>query len=123
MYEQGQGSAFLVMHSVNLSDNSETLLNAPGGVNAFYPLVCRSSTSVAGPYTADAAANAGNVLTTASTLCDGAGAALNLTVTGGTLTVPISGPAKFYLLDSPRPTKITGFTKAGSSLVITYEVP
>jgi hypothetical protein len=123
MYEQGQGSAFLVLHSVNLSDNSETLLNAPGGVNAFYPLVCRSSTSVAGPYTADAAANAGNVLTTASTLCDGAGAALNLTVTGGTLTVPISGPAKFYLLDSPRPTKITGFTKAGSSLVITYEVP
>ena len=58
IYEQGGGSAYLVLNSVNLSDNSQTLLNAPGGVPAFYPLVCKSSTSVTGPYTVDAAANA-----------------------------------------------------------------
>jgi hypothetical protein len=123
IYEQGGGSAYLVLHSVNLSDNSQTLVNAPGGVSAFYPLVCKSSTSVAGPYTVDAAANAGNALTTASVLCDGSGAALNLAVTGGTLTVPISGPAKFYRLDGPRATQITSITKSGSNVVITYQAP
>ena len=46
IYEEGGGAAYLRLHSVNLSDNSQTLLNAPGGVPAFYPLVCKSSTSV-----------------------------------------------------------------------------
>ncbi len=123
IYEEGGGAAYLVLHSVNPSDNSQTLVNAAGGVNAFYPLVCKSSTSVEGPYTADAAANAGNVLTKASVLCDGSGTALDLAVTGGTLTAPISGPAKFYLLDGPRPTKITSITKSGSDVVITYQAP
>jgi hypothetical protein len=121
IYEQGGGAASLVLHSVNPSDNSQTLVNAAGGVNAFYPLVCKSSASVAGPYTVDAAANAGNALTTASVLCDGSGAALNLTVTGGTLTVPIAGPAMFYRLDGPRATRITSITKSGSNVVITYQ--
>jgi hypothetical protein len=126
IYEQGGGQAYLVLHSVNLNNNTTNLVNAAGGVSAFYPLVCKSSTSVAGPYTADAAANAGNVLTNASVLCDGlsTGAPLNLKVTGGTLTnVPMSGPAKFYLLDGPRPTRITNITKSGSNVVITYLTP
>lgn len=81
--------------------------------------------SAAGPYTVDAAANAGNVLTTAGVDCDGlpTSAAYNLKVTGGTLTVPISGPARFYRLDGPRATRITDITKSGSSVVITYETP
>jgi hypothetical protein len=125
IYEEGGGQAYLVLHSVNLADNTQTLLNAPGGVNAFYPLVCKSAASAAGPYTVDAAANAGNVLTTAGVDCDGlpTSAAYNLKVTGGTLTVPISGPARFYRLDGPRATRITGITKSGSSVVITYETP
>jgi sugar lactone lactonase YvrE len=36
IYEQGAGFAYLVLHSVNLADNSQTLLNAPGGIPAFY---------------------------------------------------------------------------------------
>ena len=123
IYEQATGAAYLVLHSVNLSDNSQMLVNtnAVGGVNAYYPLVCKSSTSVAGPYTVDNAANAGNVLTTADVLCDGTGGALNQSLTGGTLTVPISGTAKFYRLDGPRATKITSITKSDSNVIIAYQ--
>jgi hypothetical protein len=121
VYEQGGGAATLVLHSVNLADNSQTLLNAPGGVSAFYPLVCQSATSAAGPYSVDAVANAGNVLTTADVLCDGSGLPLNQAVTGGTITVPVTGAARFYRLDGPRPTRITGITKVGSNAVITYQ--
>jgi hypothetical protein len=119
IYEEGGGAAYLVLSSVNNGVN--TLLNTAGGVNAFYPLVCKSSTSVKGPYTVDAAANAGNALTTAGVHCDGAGVALNQKVTGGTMTVPISGAAKFYRLDGPRLTKITNITRVGSNVVITYQ--
>ena len=121
IYEEGGGAAYLRLQSVNLSDNSQTVLNAPGGVLAFYPLVCKSATAVAGPYTADAAANAGNVLATADVLCDGTGTALNQTLTGGTITIPIAGAEKFYLLDGPRPSKITSIKKVGSNVVITYQ--
>ena len=121
IFEQGGGDAYLVLSSVDLSDNSHTLVNAPGGGAAYYPLVCKSAISVAGPYTVDATANAGNVLRTADVLCDGSGDALNQTVTGGTLTVPVSSAAKFYRLDGPRPSKITNITKSGSNVVITYQ--
>src|SRR5208282_2152952 len=84
IYQQGGGSAYLVLNSVNLSDNSQTLLNTPGGVSAFYPLACKSSTSVAGPYTVDAAASLGNVLAQTPVSCDGTNVmALNQKVTGG----------------------------------------
>jgi len=106
---------------VNLSDGSKTLVNATGGVNAYYPLVCQSSASVAGPYAVDAAANAGNVIITAGVLCDGAGTALNQSLTGGTVTVPISGAKRFYRLNAPRSSTITGITKSGSNVVITYQ--
>lgn len=121
VYEEGGGAAYLVLKSVNPTDNSTNLVNAAGGANAYYPLVCKSSTSVTGPYTADAVANAGNVLNTVPVLCDGTGDPLNLAVTGGTLTIPISGPAKFYRLDSPRGSKITGIRKVGTNVVITYQ--
>ena len=47
---------------------------------------------------------------------------LNQAVIGGTNTIPILGPTKFYRLDGPRPTKITNVTKSGSNLVI-YVTP
>ena len=121
VYEEGGGAAYLRLQSVSLSDNSQTLLNASGGVNAYYPLVCKSATAVAGPYTVDAAANAANALATANVLCDGTGTALNQTLTGGTITIPIAGSAKFYRLDGPRPSKVTSITKVGSNVVITYQ--
>jgi len=121
IYEEGTGAAYLVLHSVNLSDNSLTLVNATGGVPAFYPLVCESSTSVNGHYTADAAANAGNTLTTTDVLCGGTGDALNQSLTGGTITIPSAVSAKFYRLDGPRRSKITSVKKTGSNLVINYQ--
>ncbi|MGO8930941.1 MAG: hypothetical protein ACLQU3_29135 [Limisphaerales bacterium] len=124
IYEEGGGAAYLVLNSVNLSDSSQTLLNAPGGVNAFYPLVFKSSASVRGPYAVDATANTAlNVLGTVPVDCDGlpSSAAYNLKVTGGTNTIPISGSTKFYRLDGPRPSKITNVTKSGSNLVIKYQ--
>lgn len=120
IYEQGGGQAYLRLQLVNLSDNSQTLLNAAGGVPAFYPLVCKSSGSLTGPYTVDAAANAGNVIATADVLCDGTGTALNHSLTGGTVTVPISGATRFYRLDGPRSSTITSITKSGTNVVITY---
>jgi hypothetical protein len=125
IYEQGEGSAYLVLNSVNLSDDSQTLVNAAGGVNAFYPLICKSSSSVAGPYTVDPAANAGNVLATTGVDCDGLSTSepLNQKVTGGTLTVPISASAMFYRLDGPRATWITSITQSGTNVVITYQAP
>ena len=65
------------------------------------------------------------MLTTASVDCDGlsTGAALNLKVTGGKLTVPMSGPARFYRLEGPRTTRITSVTQSGSNLVIAYQTP
>jgi hypothetical protein len=121
VYQQGGGGAYLVLNSVNLSNGTTNLVNSAGGVNAYYPLVCQSSASLAGPFTADPAANAGNVITTAGVSCDGTGTALNQSLTGGTVTVPISGSAKLYRLDGPRSSKITGITKNGSNVVITYQ--
>lgn len=120
VYQEGGGAAYLVLKSANAGNTN--LVNEVGGVNAYYPVVCQSATSVLGPFTADAAANAGNVLTTVPVLCDGIGDPLNLAVPGGTLTIPISGPAKFYRLDSPRGSKITSISPVGSNVVITYQV-
>jgi hypothetical protein len=121
VYQEGGAPATLVLSSEDLTDASRVLLNDTGGVPAFYPLVCQSSTSVTGPYTADAAANSGNVLTTATVLCDGSGDPLNQAVTGGRLTIPLGGPAKFYRLDGPRPSKITSVAQTGSNLIINYQ--
>ena len=77
-------------------DSSLTLVNAAGGVQAYYPLVVESSTSIKGPYTVDAAANAGNQHSlTAPALCEsGAGTITNLTVTGGDVDPPGFRPAE-----------------------------
>ena len=54
-------------------------------------------------------------------LCDGSGDPLNQQVTGGTLTVPLGGAAKYYRLAGPRPSKITSVKKTGSNLIINYQ--
>jgi hypothetical protein len=119
IYEQGGGGAHLVLSSVN-ADTTHVLLNTSGGVPAFYPLAVKSSTSVNGTYTVDAAANAANTVTTAPVSCSGTGDALNLSLSGGTVTVPISSATKFYVLDGPRAARITSSQKVGSNLVIKY---
>jgi hypothetical protein len=128
IYEEGMGGAYLCLYSVDLSSGALSLVNTNGGaVQAFYPLVVESSTSVAGPYTVDAAANAANALQylalTNCVACDaGTGTVTNsIPVTGGTLTLPASGPPKYYRLNGPRATKFTGAKKAGSNAVITYQ--
>jgi hypothetical protein len=128
IFEQGGGDAYLVLKSVNLSDNSQTLVNAPGGVDAFYyapDWVCMSSSSATGPYTAVTVPIDPSVTTT-PVLCDGTGEALNQspTVTGGTITIPnITNSAQFYRVVGPRSSRITSAKKVGSNLVITFQTP
>jgi hypothetical protein len=122
IYQEGGHPAVLVLSSQNLSDGTRILLNDASGVPAFYPLVWSSATSVAGPYTADAVANANISLRTSNVLCDGSGDPLNQGVTGGTLTVPVGSAAKFYRLAAPRSSRITSVNKTGSNLVINYLV-
>ena len=119
IYEEGGGAAYLVLTCTDTG--SRVVVNTPGAPAAYYPFVVKSSSSpLKGTFTADAAANANNVLTTVGVPCDGSGAALTQTMTGGTITVPVPASPKFYLIDGPRPTKITSVKKVGSNLVIQY---
>ena len=130
IYEQGSGGAHLVLSSVNLIGNTRTLVNISGGVPAFYPppsWTCMSSSSVKGAYNTPVATlmttNIATV-TTASVLCGGSGAPLNLAVTGwsgtNTVTLTPAGSPMFYRLYGPGSTQILGYKKSGSNLVITY---
>lgn len=121
-YEQGGGGADCILESVNLSTGAQTVLNTAGGANAYYPLIVRSASSLAGPFAADTAANGGNVMTTVPVPCGGGtGSDLNVAVTGGTITFPVPNQTKFYVLDGPRPSKITSFKQSGGNAVITYQ--
>jgi hypothetical protein len=124
VYEQGGGGAIFVLSSVDSLGNKH-LVNTDlgsGGIPAFYPLVVKSATAVKGPYAADATANAGNVLApiASNVACDGSGTMLNVSLTGGTVTVPLPSAPKFYRLDGPRASKITSIQKSGANLVISY---
>ena len=97
------------------------MVNTAGAPTAYYPFVVQSSSSAKGSWTADAAANAGNAMTTVPVNCDGTGPGTpTSTLTGGTITVPVPASPKFYRIDGPRPTKITSVKKVGSNLVIQY---
>jgi hypothetical protein len=126
LWEETGGSAVLHLWSTNLlTADPEVLINDPsdptGVVKAWYPVVCKSSASVAGPYTL--ATTAANVLNTADILgVDCGPVVVGQKVTGGTLTIPISGTMQFYRLDAPRKTTITNITKSGSNVVITYQL-
>jgi hypothetical protein len=124
IWEQTGGGAVLNVNSVNLVDNSEVLLNDPtdpvGVVRAWYPLACKSAAAAAGPYAMDS--TAANAVTLGDVLCNGSGDPLNQMVTGGTFTVPIAGATRFYRLDGPRVTRITGLSKAGNNVLIAYQV-
>jgi hypothetical protein len=119
IYEEGGGAAYLVVKSVDLADNSQTLLNATDGVKAFYPLACKSSATVNGTFTVDP--TAANAVGLVDIICDGMGSPLNSRVIGGTLTIPKSGDTRFYRLDGPRATTITGIHLSGSNVIITYQ--
>jgi hypothetical protein len=97
------------------------VLNTAGGASIYYPLIVRSAPSAAGPWGADAAANAGNVMGTLPVYCQEYGSQLDVAVNGGTITFPLPNQTKFYVLDGPRASQITGFTQSGANLVITYQ--
>jgi hypothetical protein len=124
IWEQAGGGANLAVTEVNPNDNSEAFINdpsnPPGVAKAWYPVVCRSSSTVQGPYAADGAAVHAATLT--DVLCDGIGSPLNKTVTGGTFTLPQSSSERFYRIDAPRATKITQISRNGSNIVLTYQV-
>ncbi len=125
IWEETSGSAAFSLKSVNLSDSSEVLINDPGNpegvVKAWYPIVCKSSSSVTGPYSV--ASTAVNVLNTTGIVGSGCSpTVVGQMVTGGTFTVPVvSGATRFYRLDAPRTTRITNISKGASDVVITYQ--
>lgn len=125
LWEETGGSAALHLWSVDLNDSSEVLINdsadPAGVVKAYYPVVCKSSAAAAGPYAlATGAANVLNVVDQFNSDCGSA--VIGQKVTGGTLTIPLSGTAQYYLLDAPRKTRITNINKGASNVVITYQL-
>jgi hypothetical protein len=125
LWEETGGSANLALYSVDLNDLTEVLINdstdPTGVVKAWYPVVCKSASAVAGNYTL--ATTAVNVLDTVGVYGTGgcSSSVVGQKVTGGTLTLPISGTMQFYRLDAPRKTKFTNISESGSSVVITYQ--
>ena len=125
IWEQTGGGAVFNVSAVSLVDGSETLLNDPaepdGVVHAWYPLVCKSAGSLKGPFAADATAVHSPTLVPIA--CnEGGGTALDQMITGGTFTLPVTGSARFYRLDGPRATRITGVRVSGGQVVVSYQV-
>lgn len=126
IWEETGGGAHLHLWSTNITTGDpEVLINDPanpaGVVKAWYPLVLRSSASVAGPYAVDSSAV--NLLNTADVDDPNCSpTVVGSMVTGGTFTVPISGTARYYRLEGPRSSKITKFEKTGSNIKITYQL-
>jgi hypothetical protein len=126
IWEETGGSAVLQLWSTNVTaGGDEVLVNDPGNpagvVKAWYPIVCKSSSSVAGPYTVDATAS--NALTKVDIVgADCSPTVVGSMVTGGKFTIPVSGAARFYRLDGPRQTKITKIEQVGLNVEITYQV-
>ncbi len=123
LWEETGGGARLSLYSVDLNDSTETLVNDPanpaGVVKAYYPVACRSAASVAGPFTV--AANAANALNFSDQFNTECQTVVGRTVTGGTLTIPVSSEAQFYRLETARPATITHIGRSGANVVINYE--
>jgi hypothetical protein len=125
LWEETGGSAKLILKSVDVNDLTEVLINdgtdPAGVVKAWYPIVCKSATNVTGPYSlSTTAVNRLDQVDSIGTGCQGA--VVGQKVTGGTLTIPATATARYYLLDSPRTTRITGITRRASEVEITYQL-
>jgi hypothetical protein len=125
LWEETAGGAHLYLHSVDLNDASETLINdptdSPGVVRAWYPIVCKSSPLMAGPFTIAATAlNALNRVEIIGTDCGST--TVGERVTGGTFTIPITSAAHFYYLDGPRKTRITNISSGAGNVMIDYQI-
>jgi hypothetical protein len=99
------GLAYFELDSVNLGDSSHVLINDPadptGVVEVYTPTVIPlSSATVNGPYTVDHTAVVNE--------------------NTKTVTVPLSGAAKFFRLSSPSATTLSAHV-VGSKLVLTYQ--
>jgi len=106
-YENGGGANF-TLNSVNLSDDSQVLVNdptdPPGVVKVFYPVVVvltlQSSATVNGPYTTEVDA----VINTVAK----------------TITVARSGSARFYRISATTAKTIVSAVLSGPNIVLTY---
>ncbi len=108
-YERG-GNAFAEWFSVDLNSGERTLLNDAGSARAIKAYVdvaaepelkLQSTARLGDPFTDDASA----VINTGA----------------GTITVPVSGPARFYRLQAGRAYRITSIQLQGANLVLRYE--
>lgn len=125
VWEETGGSANLRLTSVNPDDLSEVLINDPdnplGVVKAWYPLVCLSTASLAGPWAVESeASNSVNTMDVQGQDC--APVQVGSMVTGGTFVAPISGSTRFYRIQGPRPVRITQFEKTATNVRIDYQI-
>jgi hypothetical protein len=111
IWEENGGGANFSLRSVN-PDTTTPLINDPGNpvgvVKAYfteYPVRCLAASTVSGPYAAD-----------------GTAAFSGVTLTGGTVMIPMAGGTKFYRLQGPKATKILSAVRSGSNLVLTYQI-
>jgi hypothetical protein len=127
IWEQTGGGAVMQLSAVDLAGvNADAVVGdpgePPGAVDVYYPIVCASAAAVAGPYAFDPTATATTMTLTTSDVTGDCGSVVNQMVSGGsgTLTVPMSGSARFYRISAPRPSTITHVQRNGSNIVITY---
>jgi hypothetical protein len=111
VWHENGGYAEFHLSSVNPDTAAERIVNDGGGdqndpylVKAYYPSIVSlySSSTANGAYAVDSTA-----------VCDG---------NAQTVTVPISGGAKFYKLNWLGPVRVTKVAKSGSSIVISYKL-
>jgi hypothetical protein len=113
LWYEHTGSADFTLSSVNLSDNSQVLINDPA-----------NPTGVVQVYLPDAAEV---ILLSSATPVPASGYTIEggavVDTVGKTVTVAQSGSARYYRLSSTGPTqlKITQTKKVGSNIVMTYQ--
>jgi hypothetical protein len=102
-YEQ-EGGAHFTLSSYNFSAAANVVVNDPldpaGVVKAYLPIGLYSSATVDGPYTPEAVA---------------------VDIANKTVTVPQSGPSRYYRLYGSGGTTITSVVISGSNVVLTYQ--
>jgi len=129
IWEQTGGGALLQLAAVDPSGvNPNAVVGDPsepaGAVDAYIPVVCLSTTSLTGTFTADATAVATTLNLTTTPVTGDCGTVVNQMISGGTgtFTIPVSGSEKFFRVSAPRPCTITGIKKSGSNVVVSYQL-
>ena len=130
IWEQTGGGAVLQLTAVDPTGTNPNAVvgdpsEPPGAVDVYYPVVCFSAPTLAGPFVADATAQATAMNLTTTPVTGDCGNVVDQMVSGGSgsFTVPLSGPRRFFRISAPLPSKVEAITlEAGPNLVISYQL-